>query len=249
MITVADIGNSYLKIARWDGRSVRDTLRVRHRDLLDSDWQAALDAAQELSREGVFVASVAGPGAEQVFEAWLLKRGHDRPVFLKSSAEACGVRNAYSRPESLGIDRWCAMIAARKLHQRPLCIVDAGTAVTVDWVDKDGLHRGGMIMPGPNLQADSLFSNTRHLHESSAAPSRMFADNTSEGIAAGVCNACSALVDRACCVIEASGEGAPTLVLTGGESSRILPLLARHAEVHDDLVLRGVALLAEEQRG
>ncbi|NNF66798.1 MAG: type III pantothenate kinase [Gammaproteobacteria bacterium] len=248
MINVVDIGNSFLKIAQWDGEDVGKVLRVRHRDLLDGDWQAALDEAPTLAAEGVYVASVAGPGAEQVFEAWVLSRGHDRPVFLQASKEAGGVRNAYPRPASLGVDRWCAMIAARSLYEGPLCVVDVGTAMTIDWLDTAGQHKGGLIMPGPNLQAESLFDNTRHLHESSLPPPSMFTDNTSEGIAAGVSYACAALIDRACGEIALAAEGEAVVVLTGGEAPQVLPLLARPAEVYDHLVLRGVALLAEERR-
>ena len=141
------------------------------------------------------------------------------------------------------------MIAARRLYEGTLCVVDAGTALTIDWVDKDGQHKGGMILPGPNLQAESLFSSTSHLSESSDEPLRMFANNTTEAIAAGVCYACSTLIDRACTEIAASAKGKVKLVMTGGDASRILPLLAQSAEVNDDLVLQGVALLAEERRG
>lgn len=246
MIIVADIGNSYLKMARYDGRQLSKRVRVRHRDLLDSDWQASLDDSVRLPSDGVFVASVADQAVDQTFEAWLLTRGHERPVYLNSTQKACGVRNAYSVPESLGVDRWCALIAARASYNGPLCVVDAGTAMTVDWLDSDGTHRGGMIMPGPNLQAESLFAGTSDVHEAAPAPQQLFADNTSEGVASGVCHACAALVERACeHITEASGAQA-TLIFTGGETQRIVPLLSWDAEVDEDLVLRGVAQLADE---
>lgn len=244
MMIVADIGNSYLKMARWDGERLSDKLRVRHRDLLESDWQAALDEGASLAGDGVIVASVADPGVNQTFEAWLLSRGHERPRYLNSRAEGGGVRNAYRKPETLGVDRWCALVAARAAHEGPLCVVDAGTAMTVDWLDARGRHRGGMIMPGPNLQAESLIAGTSDVHESAPAPEMLFADNTSEAVAAGVCHACAALVERALMHIEQAEQRPATLVLTGGEVSRIIPLLARSAEHDPDLVLRGVARLA-----
>lgn len=246
MIIVADIGNSYLKMARWDGEQLSEKVRVRHRDLLESDWQAALDKSARIPSDGVFVASVADQSVNQTFESWLLSRGHVRPDYLRSQAQAAGVRNAYEAPESLGVDRWCALVAARAAYDGALCVVDAGTAMTVDWLDADGNHRGGMIMPGPNLQADSLIAGTSDVHESAPAPEQLFANNTSEGVAAGVCHACAALVERALEHIEKVSNGPAALVLTGGEISRILPLLTKDAACDPDLVLRGVAILAGE---
>lgn len=246
MIIVADIGNSFLKMACWDNGRLTEVSRVRHRDLLDGDWLAALDDSVSRQSDGVFVASVAEPGVEQLFQAWLLSHGHDQPVFLKSSRTAGGLQNAYADPAALGVDRWCAMIAARSLHDGPMCVVDAGTAMTIDWVDVEGRHRGGLIMPGPTLQAESLFGSTRHLHEASDVPASLFADNTGAAVAAGVFNACAALVERACDEIAAQGRAEPVLVMTGGECRRIIPLLNRPAESHCDLVLQGVAILADE---
>ncbi len=244
MIIVADIGNSYLKMARWDGKTLSEQVRVRHRDLLDSDWQATLDESVRMPSDGVFVASVADQSVNQTFESWLLSRGHLRPVYLKSEAEAGGVRNGYEAPATLGVDRWCALVAARAAFAGPICVVDAGTAMTIDWLDAEGRHRGGMIMPGPNLQAESLIAGTSDVHESAPAPAHLFASNTSEGVAAGVCHGCAALIERAVEHIEEASEAEARLVLTGGEIARIQPLLSRDAESDQDLVLRGVAILA-----
>lgn len=246
MIIVADIGNTYLKMARWNGERLSHHVRVRHRELLGSDWQATLEDSAKITSDGVFVASVADETVEQLFEAWLLSRGHAPPVYLSSTREACGLRNAYVRPETLGIDRWCAMIAARAQHKGPLCVVDAGTAVTIDWVDARGEHRGGMIMPGSHLQAESLFTGTRHVHESSKAPGQLFADNTADAVVAGVCHACAALVERAYGEISSQCAAAPRLFVTGGETDRVVPLVAMEVDEQPDLVLLGVALLAEE---
>ena len=56
---------------------------------------------------------------------------------------------AYQNPADLGVDRWCALVAAH--HQYPgfnLIVVDAGSAVTVDLVSANAVHLGGYIVPG-----------------------------------------------------------------------------------------------------
>ena len=59
--------------------------------------------------------------------------------------------NAYPQPQSLGVDRWLALIAARQLAPGWACVIDAGTALTIDALDAAGLHLGGLIIPGSRM--------------------------------------------------------------------------------------------------
>ena len=57
--------------------------------------------------------------------------------------------NSYDKPNSLGSDRWLAMIASYEMNPgRGFILVDIGTAITIDLVDNSGLHLGGVIFPG-----------------------------------------------------------------------------------------------------
>jgi len=57
--------------------------------------------------------------------------------------------NAYSNPKSLGCDRWLGMIASYEmLKEKSFVLVDIGTAITIDIVNKSGAHLGGLIFPG-----------------------------------------------------------------------------------------------------
>ncbi|MBR4834211.1 MAG: type III pantothenate kinase, partial [Thermoguttaceae bacterium] len=71
----------------------------------------------------------------------------------------------YDYPERLGIDRAVAAFAGvRRLGAgRPFLAVDVGTAATIDWVDERGVFRGGAILPGPRLVAESLQAKTANL--------------------------------------------------------------------------------------
>jgi type III pantothenate kinase len=69
---------------------------------------------------------------------------------------------AVDNPSQVGIDRLLNAVAAntrRNLHA-PAIMVDAGTAITVDYVDEAGVFRGGAIMPGLTLMAKSLHDYT-----------------------------------------------------------------------------------------
>ncbi|WP_372628175.1 type III pantothenate kinase [Arsukibacterium sp.] len=80
---------------------------------------------------------------------------------VQSEVHAYGVTNCYAQPHLLGVDRWLALIGARQLlGKQSVMIVDAGTALTVDWLDESGAHQGGWIMPGLQLQQQSVVQQT-----------------------------------------------------------------------------------------
>ena len=72
---------------------------------------------------------------------------------------------AYDDPSSLGSDRFCAMLGSiNHFPQRPILLMDIGSAMTFDIIDGTGLHQGGLIMPGlaslrksfPNFETSDL---------------------------------------------------------------------------------------------
>ena len=63
------------------------------------------------------------------------------PEFMTSKPAACGISNGYLRPEVLGVDRWLGMIGAWAMAPgEPACIINAGTAVTLDVRVAEGDH-------------------------------------------------------------------------------------------------------------
>lgn len=70
-----------------------------------------------------------------------------------------GFQVAYDNAESLGVDRWLAMLAARRPDTRPVIVVDAGTACTIDVLVGD-THQGGYILSGSTLSQHSLVKET-----------------------------------------------------------------------------------------
>jgi type III pantothenate kinase len=152
--------------------------------------------------------------------------------------------NGYRDPSQLGADRWHAIVAARQAFPgRPLVVVCAGTATTVDWVDADGRFLGGVIAPGRSLMADSLAQGTARLPRSRGrvadAP-----DNTDDAIATGAAEATAGLVERR---VRALGQrGTPAqVVLAGGHVNELASRLqlgreAAGVSIDERLVLRGL---------
>ena len=140
-------------------------------------------------RSRVVGVNVAGEAARVRLEAQLA-RWRIAPEWLTAGAAACGVQNRYARPAQLGADRWASLCAARRRSLAddlfpPACVVvNAGTAVTVDALDADGVFRGGLILPGLRLMLRALAENTAALK---VAPGEMrpFPDNTADALYSG----------------------------------------------------------------
>jgi type III pantothenate kinase len=157
------------------------------------------------------------------------------------------VRNGYSNPAQLGVDRWLAVIGAYHRHRDACCVVDAGTALTIDGVDATGQHLGGFIVPGPRLMVESLLTGTSDLADrwawrSTPDPAR-FPANTRDAIEQGCLISLAGLVANAQRRLEARAGRAPRLILTGGGAQVLAPWLTQPPEFIPDLVLQGLAHL------
>jgi type III pantothenate kinase len=242
-----DIGNTRIKWARLEQGTLQPQSALPH-----ADWtaQTFVDRVGPdcVDADRVLVSNVAGPRMAQVIRAGLAQVGHVEPEFITATAIAAGVRNAYPQPAQLGVDRWLAIIGARALESGAVCVVSVGTALTIDGVDSKGRHLGGVIVPGPDLMMSSLLQNTSDLaqraQQGSTSPG-LFADNTQGAIRQGTEHAAAALVERAVALMQQQLHETPKLLLTGGGSARLetsLTLPHRHVP---DLVLQGMAALAQ----
>lgn len=96
----------------------------------------------------VYVASVAGRERGQYLDRWLRKHLALEAEYIQVEKSFLGLTVAYEDTTRLGVDRWLAMLAAYQYQQSPCMVVDAGSAITVDYIDENGRHQGGLIAPG-----------------------------------------------------------------------------------------------------
>jgi type III pantothenate kinase len=240
-ILAIDAGNSRIK---W---GLRD----------DGSWLAqgwvATDRVARLSRAwtglevpgAIIAANVAGARAARAL-ATAARRFKCRIRFVKSVAAQCGVRNTYADPGQLGPDRWAALIGAWNLQRGPCVVVNAGTTMTVDALDGEGVFLGGMIVPGAELMRDALARNTAGLRP---RPGRFafFPSRTADAIESGTVNALAGAVERMLRFMQQAGQAAPLTVLSGGAANLIAPQLTGAVEVVDNLVLEGLIQIALER--
>jgi type III pantothenate kinase len=164
-------------------------------------------------------------------------------VRVKSKAHAFGVHNAYQLPEKLGVDRWLALVAVRNLYNKPACIVDCGTAITVDLIDADGKHQGGLISPGLTLMKKSLATGTEALQFHETNYEFGPANHTEAAIYSGTLAAAAGLIEY----VLTKQSNTMSVILTGGDAEIIATQLLIKPIVDPDLVLRGLAIVLEGQ--
>jgi len=243
---VVDIGNTRVKWAR-----VVQGRLTRQRAAAHEGWQAGDFANKLFGRtrgiRRVLVASVAGSQVDRRLIAAARSVSGVVPEFIVSTRRLGGVRTAYAEPWRFGIDRFVAVVGARHLvPKRAICVIDVGTAMTIDLVDARGRHVGGAIIPGPQLMVESLLRSTSGILKRSGGQSAarsLFARNTRSAIELGARFAAAAVVDRAVREARSALGVSPRVLLTGGAAAAIHPLIrTAHANV-PDLVLRGLAAL------
>jgi type III pantothenate kinase len=162
-------------------------------------------------------------------------------ILVKPQAQAFGVVNAYQQPERLGVDRWLSLVAVWQQYQVSACIVDCGTAITVDLLDAHGRHQGGLISPGLMLMKESLGQGTAALSVSDASHVFGLADSTEAAIYSGTLMAAIGLIEH----VLAKHPSGIRLILTGGDAELIAGQLDAVSTVDPDLVLRGLLCVLE----
>ncbi len=244
MILLLDIGNSRSKAAWFDGHQIWPGPAV--------DAAIAMEqlvgqlAAAGHTPDQVCVSNVRGRRLAADLRAAVRERWGLEPGFAVTRAESKLLRNGYVDHRQLGVDRWLAMLAARRRHAgEPLCVVDAGTAVTVDLIDPLGSHLGGFIVPGIESMADVLRRRSGEIArletpvespDSMTGPGR----STASAVRSGAVQAVAGLVDRALTMLP-GGSGSARLLLTGGDAGALARLLDR-ADVCPWLVFEGLLI-------
>lgn len=246
MNLLVDVGNSRLKWAQA-GAKLWETAAAPLGDQSENSMLDRLWLAMPTPQR-VVVASVNEDWTSRVLDSWLRERWSLRAHVVRPQRELLGVRNHYHDPTTLGADRWVALLAAHRLTAGPVCVIDCGTAVTIDALSAEGDFLGGVILPGLHLLRTSLVQGTKSIRTSDGDAATCLALSTADAVAAGTLFGLAGAVERVLAEHrEALGSEMSTLI-TGADASLVLSRLHAGGPVAElpDLVLRGLALIAEE---
>lgn len=150
-----DQGNSEAKIALWEGKDLVDT--VIETRLTPASVEKFIDARR---LDGAIYCSVVQNNGPVINKLSHLARC----VYRLNNSTPLPISIDYDTPLTLGADRVAAAVGAWSEHEgRNILVIDAGTAVTYDFVDASGVYRGGNIAPGITMELKALNNFTARL--------------------------------------------------------------------------------------
>ncbi|MGB0663006.1 MAG: type III pantothenate kinase [Pontibacterium sp.] len=249
-----DAGNTRVKwrLVSVTPQSPAATVIVESGNWLTSEPTYEKPTAWSGDIRAVWIASVAGEAVNQKLAELCEVALAITPVFAISQASGAGVRNGYAEPSQMGVDRWLVMLAAYANSAAASVVVDAGSAITIDFTDDAGQHLGGYILPGRRLLLESLRQNTAQVAvPDKAQPSALLGQSTQACVLGGVDLIVQGMVSELVAGIDQHlGNG--IVWLTGGDA----PWFAHYIDVWQsktgrplnyqivpDLVLDGLAVM------
>lgn len=243
-LVAVDVGNSSVKLAACCGDSIQDHA-IRHSS---ARWeQAVLDWVENLFGDRAIswrLASVRRSAANQLSDAICDRTTSPLIHFITHRHVPMPV--LVDHPDRLGIDRLLSAYAASQRFSVPAVVIDAGSAVTVDWINEAGSFCGGAILPGLGLQSRSLATETEALPQLQWDQPRSVsvpAKNTGDAIRGGILVGVSAAIDELIVRYRQTAQVGPEqlqVVLTGGDAPTISPHLRHNHRVIPNLVCRGL---------
>ena len=252
MLLAADVGNTEIVLGVFRGERLERTWRLSTQPertpdelaLALSGFLAQGDMSFESQVTGVVVASVV-PDVTAAFREMAARYFPFPPVMVGPGTKT-GVPILTDNPREVGADRVVNTLAAFAQFGGPSIVVDFGTATNFDIVSAKGEFMGGVIAPGMQASAASLFSRTARLTRVElTAPPSVIGKSTVEAIQSGLIFGTAGEVDAI--VERVKGEiGPATVVATGGLAPIVIPH-CRTIDHHEPwLTLEGLRLVFEK---
>ena len=249
MILLLDIGNTNTHVGLANEKRVLKHTNIPTEELLlgkAGKAIAAFVAARKI--EGAALASVV-PRATRPAISLLQQRWRIEPLVLNAqTVTRIGV--VYPNPASIGPDRLANAVAAKEHFGAPSVVVDFGTAVTFDIVDRAGNYIGGIIAPG-------LAAMTSYLHEKTALLPKIsiretkaaVGKSTEEAMLIGALHGYRGLVRELVSRLKQDLKSpALPVVATGGYAKLMARGLPEITAVEPLLTLEGLRLVQSDQR-
>ena len=249
MILLLDIGNTHTHL----GLAVRGKL-ARARDTATKNWFAGAGASELASflggqrPVGSALCSVV-PDATPLATLAVQQLCGIEPLELNSKTVR-GIGIDYPKPATIGPDRLANALAARRLFGAPAVVVDFGTAVTFDVVNRSGNYAGGIIAPGLSAMTDYLHEKTALLPKIQIRDTRaIIGKSTEQAMLIGAVQGYRGLVRELLkgLGVELKSRRLP-VIATGGYAKLIAAKMDEITAVRPNLTLEGLQLFYKNVR-
>lgn len=245
-IIVVDIGNSAIKLA-IARRNQKGAIELTNKlQWLHGDFNSM--ELEQWAPQGPIhwcIASVHRSKTEMIKE-WITAARPEHELQVLSHTDL-PLTIQVDAPEKVGIDRLLSAVAAnrRKGHGQAAITITAGTAVTVNAIDEQGVFLGGAIVPGWPLLAKALhqYTDALPLVNDLSQLSKSIGKNTHNAIRSGLFFGLFGAVERLIAEFENQLGSKAVLIFAGGDAATIHKAIGRGV-LAPDLVLEGAAIVA-----
>lgn len=183
MNLVIDIGNTRIKVAAF------------HRDQLKTKFSfQSSDELKPFLKENQFECAIVSSVSIKAEE--VLASVNADKKFVLSQTLPLPIKLLYKTPATLGVDRIAGVCGVLSIFpSRDCLVIDAGTCITYDFIDRDKNYHGGAISPGINMRFEAMHTFTKRLPLVAPAPEKLIGDSTESSMRSGVMNGVLSEVD------------------------------------------------------
>lgn len=254
MLLAIDVGNTNMVFGLFEGERLVGSFRISTNAVSTSD-EIGMQILQYYQFRGldpartsaVIIASVVPPVMYSLKNA-IRKYLRLQPLVVGKDVDT-GMVNKYANPREVGVDRLVNGVSAIKKYGMPLIIVDIGTAITFDAIDREGSYLGGAIFPGIKVAMEALFMKASKLPRVDIAPTehaigRTTVQSMQSGAVRGYVGALTGIIED----MKRELEGEVRVVATGGMGRMMAEYCPLINDVDPNLTLDGLRMIYENNR-
>ncbi|NCC84127.1 MAG: type III pantothenate kinase [Clostridia bacterium] len=254
MLMTIDVGNTNIVMGVFHGEDLAASFRINSRTERTSDELGILIFSLLQSRgisvsdiTDIIVSSVV-PKIMHSLTSSFLKYFNIDPMIIGPGSKT-GISIRTDNPKEVGADRIVNVAAAHELYKRSAIVIDFGTATTFDYVNSEGVFQYTVIMPGLEIVARALTSNTAKLPEVEIMkPDTILASNTIHGMQSGIVYGYIGAVDYTIRQMLKELGDEPYIVATGGLGRVIEPEIELIQEYDPDIAFKGMKIIYKKTR-
>ena len=244
MKLLIDIGNTTSSFGLWGSSKLSMTTNIENKKLLFNAKKYIKNDINEI----LFTSVISKLENEKIRDQ-LKKLFKCKIKQIKSTPNLLKIKNGYNQPAKLGDDRWATIVASFIFYKKPLIIIDCGTAVSIDIVNKKGRHMGGYILAGFDGYKKS-FKSAYHLkdtkiNQSISLQKKTFPKQTSEGITKGYLIMIISAIESLYNQIIKNEKVFPKILISGGYGKIISKNLSVKNNYERNLVLKSLGIIAD----
>ncbi|MBQ7887340.1 MAG: type III pantothenate kinase [Clostridia bacterium] len=255
MIFVMDIGNTNIKAAVFDGKTLLKRWRCVTEPSMTSDQYGIIMA--DLFRyhgldmkaiEGIMISSVV-PTINFTIEHMCGDYFGMEPRFLVPGMKT-GLNIKYENPRELGSDRIANAVAVSTLYGGPSIFIDFGTATTYGVVSERNEFLGGAIGPGLRMMNRAIASGTAKLPSIELVmPQKVIGRTTVANIQSGILFGYIGSVEKIVSGMKAEiGCLDAKVIATGGMAHMVKNNSNVIDVINPDLTLTGLRIIYEKNQ-